>query len=162
MRPTINSRKHIVQNSLTTVPIGTISQQSLAIAQEPPDVDGSTDVVIGSTIKAVYLEYWVTGDDAASISSAVITLQKYENNAGNMTYAESVALHEYNNKKNVLYVSQGLVSQSGGTPLPLVRQWIKIPKGKQRFARGDLLKVTWSGISDGINICGLAIYKEYY
>ncbi len=81
-----------------------------------------------------------------------------------MTTASMAALHDYANKKNILFTAQGLLTPTDGGQVPVVRGWYKIPKGKQRFGLTDQLFVSIrnnNATSIDINFCGLAIYKEY-
>ncbi len=78
-----------------------------------------------------------------------------------MTAAQSAALHAYDNKKNVLYHTQGLTNDADADAIPFIRQWFKIPKGKQRFGLDDtLLLAVHSQALDHV-ICGFMTYKEY-
>ncbi len=80
------------------------------------------------------------------------------------TAGQIAALHDYANKKNILFTAQGLVTPTDGGQVPVLRGWYKIPKGKQRFGLGDRLFLTIrnnNAAAIDINFCGLAIYKEY-
>ncbi len=160
MKPIIQSEKRIVQQSLVVIP-GSDSN-SIIIARAKRDVTGLPDVEIGTTIKAVYCELWYQGSSAQP-GTAISTLEKLPNDGtipvpfGNMT-----ALDAYTNKKNIFYSTQGIVGDSNSNPIPFVRQWIKIPKGKQRFGTGDTL--LWNVAAQtptDIEVCGLFIYKTY-
>lgn len=77
-----------------------------------------------------------------------------------MTFTNSATLDSYSNKKNVLYTTQGLTPDANGNPIPFVRQWFKIPKGKQRFGLTDSLVLNISANVEDVTHCGLMIYKE--
>lgn len=159
MRAPIQSVKHIVQSSIFTVAFGAITQVQPAIAVLPANVDLNSEVEEGSIIKAIYLEYWITSDDAAQ-STVTFSLEKINTTQTVQTFAQSQALGNYANKKNILYITQGITSTNVGTPTPFVRGWFKIPKGKQRFGLGDKIVVNISAVADGLNVCGVAIYKS--
>ncbi len=81
-----------------------------------------------------------------------------------MNAADATALHDYDNKKNILFTAQGLLTPNDGGQVPVLRGWYKIPKGKQRFGLKDKLSVAVrnnNATAIDINFCGLAIYKEY-
>jgi len=78
-----------------------------------------------------------------------------------MNYANSIALDSYVNKKNILYTTMGLVGPNDEQPLPIIRQWFKIPKGKQRMGSNDTIKLNISAITNGLNYCGFSTNKEY-
>ncbi len=124
------------------------------------DKNTALEVEEGATIKAVYIEAWVTSNGSAQ-SSAVISLEKQVGGSTPMTYALSVAMTSYANKKNVFYVTEGLTPPNVQNPIPFLRGWFKIPKGKQRFGLGDKLVLNFSGIVGGNTLCGLYIFKEY-
>ncbi len=122
-----------------------------------------TNVVVGSAVKAVFLELWLIGE-ASQIATATWIVEKIQNAAVSATQAQMQALHDYPNKRNILKMGQGIIGENNSNPIPIVREWIKIPKGKQRFAQGDVLKFSVSAIGqadNGLEICGFSIYKEY-
>ncbi len=162
MRAQINSDKHIFQKSIATVAGGAVDGTVLATAVAVGDVNTVAEVRTGCTIKAVYVELWVRTLDTAS-GSFVFTIEKQQGSGSNPTAITMAALHDYDNKKNVLFSSQGLVNDQNSVAMPILRQWIKIPKGKQRFGQNDRLRVTVFAQSlIDLAICGLFIYKEYY
>ncbi len=117
-------------------------------------------VVEGANVKAVFVEMWLL--DSGNDGSFIVSLEKRPAGLGLMNFAESNALGSYNNKKNLLYVTQGLSPNNGvGNPVPIIRQWFKIPKGKQRFGFQDklVLNITNNGLND-LEFCGFFTYKE--
>jgi hypothetical protein len=156
----IISRKHYVQESVFTVGLGALVSRNPVTAVDRTVANFAFEVAEGSIVKAIYLEYWVTSDGASS-GSFVMSVEKVPGGTSTMTYAQSIALDAYPNKKNILYTTQGITNPRGGVATPFIRQWISIPKGKQRFGLGDLLRINFSGITTGADVCGLAIYKEY-
>ncbi len=163
MRPPIQSVKHIQQNSLFSVPEGTALSLTAANAQ---DVRGTANssVLQGSVIKAIFIEYWILGEGNQP-SSMVLNVQKKTGSEPEMTFSEMLNVGQYPGKKNVLFMSQGLVGDANTNPTPFIRQWIKIPKGKQRFGLGDQIRINFAAIDPtagaGLEVCGLVIYKEY-
>ncbi len=164
MRPPIHSVKHYVQTSLTTVgaPAPAILAIELVKAENISAVSLVQDVQEGSIIKAVYVEYWLRTPDTVG-GSAIVTLEKLPGAAvTNMTTAESAALGNYDNKKNVLYTFMGLVNDQSADALAPVRGWIKIPKSKQRFGLNDKLFLNvHANTTIDVLICGFCTYKEY-
>ncbi len=162
VRPTVNSEKHIVQN--VVFPVDTLTTVNLVLANAKSDPDGtvSTDVRVGATIKAVYCEYWLLsgGNTAGAIE---MHLEKPTSGTNGPIFANSQSLHVYTNKKNIFYQTQGIVGDTNTNPIPFVRQWIKIPKGKQRMGLGDLIIFSFANFTTAsVDVCGLTIYKEYY
>ncbi len=64
VRPSINSVKHIFQNTLETVVAGAIVTNILAQAVDIKTT-ANTDVIVGSIIKALYNEKWIRTSDTA-------------------------------------------------------------------------------------------------
>ncbi len=160
MRPIIQSQKHYVQFSLSTVATVAISAEDIVIVTTVPT--GAVDnVKAGSIIKAVYVELWVL--DQGNDGSAVVILSKNEASSFGPTFAQMNALGTYDEKKNIFFTHQGLTPNDGITsPRLVMRGWYKIPRSKQRFGLGDALRLTIANNSaQGLNYCGFATYKEY-
>ncbi len=161
MRPPINSQKHYVQQTLATVLSG--AQLNITIANAVDAPTGATANVVreGSVIKAVFVEMWVRAGDT-SPGNSLLTLYKLSSGAPGMTFAQHIDLHNYPNKKNVLYHTQGLTNDQDADAIPFIRQWFKIPKGKQRFGAGDILMLGIAAQALDNIICGFMTYKEYF
>ncbi len=162
MKAIITSTKHIVQKSLATIEEQTISNITILRVKfgEPTTV---SDVVVGSVVKAVYLEYWLLGESAQPCT-CTWSFEKLPNDGTVMTQAQGQALNSYPNKRNLFHIGQGIIGDSNANPIPVMRGWYKIPKGKQRMALGDELQVNFSVIGqtdNGMQVCGFALYKEY-
>ncbi len=104
---------------------------------------------------------WVITDDTAS-GTVITTLEKKPAGATNMTAAQAAALNDYPNKKNILYTQMGLISPNIQYPTNIIKGWIRIPKGKQRFSLGDSIRLNILAQSNGISACGFCIYKEQF
>ncbi len=161
MRPPIHSQKHYVQMTRSSVATVALNSEDLALSVAVANKNTVDEVVEGCIIKAVFVELWLL--DAGNDGSFVVTLAKYPSGLGALTFAGSNALGTYANKKNLLYVSQGLTPNDGiAQPVPIIRQWFKIPKTKQRFGLGDKLRLTITSNSlQEVFYCGFATYKEY-
>ncbi len=160
MKPIIHSQKHYVQQSRSsqaTVSIGIIDIIDSVQSTVANQVD---EVVEGANIKAVFVEMWIL--DSSNDGSFILSLEKRPSGGNAMTFTQSNALGTYANKKNILYTTQGLSPNNGvGNPIPIIRQWFKIPKGKQRFGLGDrlVLNITNNGLNN-LEFCGFFTYKE--
>ncbi len=158
MKPVIHSQKHYVQQSRSTVATVAIANIDIINAVAVPTaVD---EVVEGAVIKAVFVEMWLL--DGGNAGSFIVSLEKRPALGAVQSFTTSNALNGYGNKKNVLYVTQGLTPNDGITgPIPIIRQWFKIPKGKQRFGLADILalNITNNGAND-LFFCGFFTYKE--
>ncbi len=161
MRAPITSVKHYVQISLETVAAGAIKSNTLVHARATADVTDADEVHEGAIVKAVYVEMWIRAG-STSPGSVLVSLYKKPGIGTAMTFADHIALFDYDNKKNVLYHTQGLMNDQDADAIPFVRGWFKIPKGKQRFGLNDslILATSAQGAIDVIE-CGFATYKEY-
>ncbi len=161
MRAMIHSTKHYVQMSRFTVGTVATVHQDLVLSVAVQNKDAVDEVVEGATLKAVFVELWII--DAGAGGSFIVTLHKDPSGVVEPTFAQTNALNNWENKKNLLYTTQGLASNDGiAQPQVLLRQWFKIPKSKQRFGLGDKLKlsITNNGTND-LFACGFSTYKEY-
>ncbi len=161
MRPRVHTEKHIVQRSLFTVAAGALDETVIAVGVAAPVAAQPSHVREGCVISAVYIEMWITGDDATP-SSSIITLERRPSGLNVMTVAESALLNDYANKKNVLHTFMGLIPPDVQFPTATIKGWFKIPKGKQRFGLEDRLVLNIHGQSNGLDGCGFFLYKEQY
>ncbi len=160
VRPMVHSTKHYVQQSIGTSVPGTQTDTVIAHAVNVSAKNAVFEVEEGSSLKAVYIEMWLRSSATAAASFTFI-LEKRQANLNGPSVAELAALGDYDNKKNVLYTSQGLVNDVDSTALSVIRGWVKIPKSKQRMGLGDTINWGLSAIGQSINFCGFEIYKEY-
>ncbi len=160
MKPIIHSTKHIVQAPFSQITTGIRENIVIASAVESTVANLANEVEEGSNIKAVFVEMWL--QNSANDGHQILILEKVPISSGGATFANMGALFSYVNKKNILFTHEGLSANDGvGNPLPVIRQWIKIPKGKQRMGLGDSLVLTISNpSSNNLNRCGVFIYKE--
>ncbi len=161
MKPVIHSRKHYVQTSLSNIASGAKLNIVLVDAVALQDANLVFEVVEGASVKAIYIELWLLGDTAGA--SQITSLAKFPAGLAPFSVTAMAAIGTADNKKNVLFVSQGLASNDGiAAPINIMRGWYKIPKSKQRFGLGDqlVLQIFAQGAA-GIDVCGFATYKEY-
>ncbi len=160
MKPPIVSRKHIVQHTITQVTTATVTSLEEVRGVHVQDVNLAQEVIEGSVIKAVYIELWLLG--TFNEGSYVLCVEKSESGNPNPTFTEMTTLDSYENKKNILFTSQGLIGEDNTNPTPVLRQWLKIPKGKQRFGYQDKFKINIAAIGpEDVQFCGLTIFKSY-
>ena len=161
LRPQVHTQKHLVQLPIATITAGVRSAQILATAVLAGAKTTDSDVEVGSQISAVYIELWIASTTVTGQFTMV--LEKTVSGATAITAAEMATLNDYDNKKNILYTTQGLTSDGDGAgPVPIVRQWFKIPKGKQRFGQGDGLALNLLASGVALQRCGFATYKEQF
>ncbi len=161
MRPVIKSKKHIVQYPFDEILTGTRQVIPIIRAVETTTANAASEVAEGAIVKAVYFELWLQNDGTNGTS--IVTVTKDIEDATGPSFTEMAALFSYTNKKNILFTHEGLTNnESVGNPVVILRNWIKIPKSKQRFGLGDKINLNISNTSSGnLHRCGMSIYKEY-
>ncbi len=159
----INTNKHFISQTIATITSGSISNKVVIDAVVAPAASNTTDVTEGAVIKAVYIEFWLASKGAGGEPAMFnLTVERLNADATAMTFTNSVNLQSYANKKNILYTTQGIIgSFNAGPTTPIIRNWIAIPKGKQRFGFQDKLMLNISATAQAIYNCGIFIYKEY-
>jgi len=160
VRPSVHSTKHYVQQSIGTSVPGTPTSVKIAASVDVAAKDLVNEVEEGSQIKAIYIEMWVRSA-ATAAASFTFCINKSSTTIASPTVAQLAALGDWSNKKNVLYVCQGLTNDVDSTALSVFRAWLKIPKGKQRMGLGDQFEWNLSAIGQSVNFCGFQTYKEY-
>ncbi len=160
MRPRVQTVKHYVQWTITPVAVGTTVTEEIARSVALQSADISTEVREGSVVSAIYIELWVIGQSDSASGNVLVSFYKKTGGDSNMTQAEHVDLFNYDNKKNVFYHTQGITNDGVANATPFIRQWFKIPKGKQRMGLKDTISIAVSTQAEAVNYCGFALYKE--
>ncbi len=151
-----------MQRSLTQIDNNT--SQSFIVIEGDNERPASRHVRVGAVVKAVFFELWYIGSASQPVIQTT-TVEKSPSGLSDPLSVQMSDLNNYPNKKNVLFTSQGIVGDANTNPSPILRQWIPIPKGKQRFGLGDRLLISIQALGEASNdleICGTFIYKEYY
>jgi len=162
MRQIINAIKHYVQFENTEIANGTRRNMVAVTAVGQADVAATDEVVEGSVIKAIFLEIWVKSKAGAGLENKFqLAVTKAPSGIGTISFGDMNNLMAFDNKKNIFLFSQGVTGDLTTQSIPIVRQWFKIPKGKQRFGLGDRFEVTVSSTGAVFDSCGFATYKEY-
>ncbi len=161
MRAPIHSIKHYIQTTLTTVAAGATGTVVYIPAVNSTAANSANEVTEGAIVKAVFVEVWLIGATLDQFFTAVLT--KNPAGVGIPVNADLVDLFAWQNKKNILWSSQGLANNDGVSGvIPIIRTWVKIPKGKQRMGLGDSFSLAIASRGDDdLKFCGIGVYKEY-
>ncbi len=158
----IVSVKHYVHRTNIVVASGTIQNNIVADGVVLPATANAFDVKQGVVVKAVYVEIWLRGSGLTGSSlQFILTVEKISSGGPLQTFAQSLNLGVYPNKKNILYTTQGVVSGQDTPSIPIIRNWVLIPKGKQRMGLSDRIVVNVTSSGQNLNVCGIFTYKEY-
>ncbi len=161
VRPMVHSTKHYVQFPFNDVATSTREINLVVSAVSVGDKNLASEVEEGSSVKAIFVEMWL--QNSGVDGTFILTISKDLGNDNGPSFAEMASLGTYDNKKNVLYTTEGLTSNDGVSgPVNVLRNWIKIPKSKQRFGLGDRININIANVSAGdLHRCGFTTYKEY-
>lgn len=158
----VNSTKNIVSN-LDALTAGTDFTRPYVNATDTPTIGVVNSVRRGCVIKAIWLEFWVSGivETAVGVSTAIeINLMK--NPGSNFTPPTPGTEGSSNEKKFIFKSWKGLIgTRTDGYLAYSWKGWVRIPKRYQRFGQDDLLQITL--LSTGVDaiFCNKAIYKWY-
>ncbi len=158
VRPMVHSIKHYLQFSIETVTGGAVVTKGLATGVAAVTADNH--VLNGSTVKAIYVEIWARAGSTTPSSGQFIIYKKIGDST-NPSTTDMAALHDWDNKKNILYTTMGLFNDQDADAIMVHKGWVKIPKGKQRMGLGDSINFSIFTPTIDLQICGFATYKEY-
>ncbi len=159
MQPTVKTNKHYVQYPIEEILAGSGRNIPLVVVEQNPDRSTAEEVDVGSKISAIFIELWILANSTQGGSTTVV-VEKTQVGIAGVGFANLAQLHNYDNKKNIFFASEGLLAQEDANPTPFLRQWIKIPKSKQRFGLGDGLSISISSQATNVKFCGLSTYKD--
>ncbi len=159
----IVSDKHYVQQSNTTLASAAVAVISLAVAVARGDTRTATNQVYeGSVIKAMFIEWWLNGSGASDATTQFdVIVYKLPGVGTNPTATDLLNLQAWDNKKNILFTTHGVIGGIGNQSIPIMRQWFKIPKGKQRIGLNDRIQIALTSTGTALQHCGFSTYKEY-
>ncbi len=154
MRPVIHTRKEIVDSTLLGVVAGTNTTVTLATAVN--DYVGTVgSVEVGSVISSVYI--FCQGIPTATTENVDWYLIKKPTGVANPVAG---AVGGSTSRKYVLHEEKGIPGNANDGAYPATFKGVlKIPKGRQRMAEGDLLQLVLRGVGTS-NWCIKAIYKS--
>ncbi len=159
----INSIKHYIQFENSAGSDAT--RRSIPIVHAVLDSVGPSDtqdVTEGAIVKAVFIELWNKSNAPSGTEQKFqFAIEKVPAGAAPLSFTDMNNLQAYQNKKNILYFTQGVIGDLTVQAIPVFRQWILLPKGKQRFGFDDDLTIALSTTGATNNSCGFATYKEY-
>ncbi len=163
MQASINSNKHFIPVTNQSIANGAILNTTVVDAVILSSASAAVEnVQEGAKVLAIHFEAWIQGDEVSGNSSQfILTIEKRPSGVTAMSHAQSLNLQTYGNKKNILYTTQGVLSSgSDGQSVPVVREWIIIPKGKQRMGLSDKVTINIAAVGK-LRTCGIHLYKEY-
>ncbi len=157
LRP-IKTDKHEVVFSNLVQDASSVVSVNLAEGTPSADKDAATEVEVGSHIKFIYLEF--------NVSANVVTNPKIVHWAVNLARTgETIAvpsLYYQDSRSRIIKRGMEMLPKDLGTVYKRIIP-IPIPRTYQRMAANSFIQFRYIATSsEAINICGFAIYKEYY
>ncbi len=155
----IHSVKNIVDGTFLGVAAGVSTIVPLAVTVNDY-VGGVTEVPVGSKISSVYLFVQITNDVEVGAANVDWYIAKGPN-VVLLTIPAPGATGGTPNRKFILHEEKGIPGGQDAGAYPLTfRGVIRIPRGRQRMAEDDQIKVVLRGTA-AYNACVKCIYKFY-
>ncbi len=158
----INSNKNVV-NSFTGLTSGTKTSVSIADAQDSATLAVTQDVERGCSIKAIWIEFWITASElfADAITNGV-DLYLFKNPGQNLTSPIPGTIGSSNEKKFIFKTWKGIIgARSQGFPPYTWKGWVKIPKRYQRMGANDRWQMILQTTGSDALFCSNFVYKWY-
>lgn len=155
LRPVIHSRKEIVDSTVLGVTAGT--QSNIILASVVNDYVGAVGTVeVGSVIKSIYLFAQIL-PTATTENVDFYVIKRPTGVVDPVPGATGGSLA----RKYILHEEKGIPGNANDGAYPLTfKGVIRIPKGRQRMAEGDFIRIDLRGT--GIyNACVKCIYKVF-
>ncbi len=158
----INTVKHYVHLANTAIASGSLLAVIAVQAVVAPATANAFSVKEGSLVKTIFYEMWVLNQGVTATNTKfTLTIEKVPSGLASVLFADVNNLGAYDNKKNILYHTQGVISGEDTASVPIIRGWLQIPKGKQRMGRGDRIVMSITTLGQVMAACGFFTYKEW-
>ncbi len=158
----IHSKKHYVGLTNSTLASGSATTFDIVNAVVAPATSNAQDIVEGTIVKAIHHELWLWGSEiSGNDGQFTVAIEKVPAGQTAMTFAQAANMGAYPNKKNIFYTTQGVLGGRDNNSIPVIRDWMLLPKGKQRMGLGDHISITIAAVGAALQRCGLFTYKEY-
>ncbi len=162
MQAPITSDKHYVQQTNVSLASGAIAVVGLVQAlARGTNRTATAHIDEGSLVKAIFVEWWLNGSGASGATTQFdFILYKLPGVGALPVTADLLNLQSWDNKKNIFFTTHGVLGGIGNQSVPIIRQWIMIPKGKQRMGLNDRIQIGLIVTGETVQYCGFATYKE--
>ncbi len=158
-RPKITSEKHEITWSNLAQNAGTVQNIELVKGVHPATKDGAlaSECIIGSNISSIYFEFHFSAQTVTNpkvIHWNVIVSRDLQTNPDPTVY---------NTPSKAMIIKRGMEMLPADTSTIFKRIFVvRIPRIYQRVR--DDMEINFAyqaSLTEGINACGIAIYKEY-
>ncbi len=157
LRP-IKTDKHEITWSDLAIDASSVQSKNLAVGTASADKDASEEVEIGSHVKSIYFEI--------NFAAQTITNPKVIHWAVNLARTgETIAipsLYYQDSRSRILKRGMEMLPKDVGTVYKRIFV-VKIPRSYQRMAANTFIQFRYvATLAETVNVCGFAIYKEFY
>ncbi len=158
LRP-VNSIKHVVDRQ-GGLPIDTKTDEDVIVAKDSPSLAAVTEVTVGSTVNAIFLNIQVAATSTAALANVYMYVMK--NPGGNLTTVKANVVGAADIKKFVLH-QEMIMTEKNTTAIPrtLFKGVIRIPPRLKRFGTNDKLVISFLSPGVTFDYCVQCIYKEF-
>ncbi len=158
-RPVIKSDKHEVEWSQLAANLGTTTfVQTLALGVASADKDAQGEVEIGSRINAIYVEFNCAAQTTTNPKILHWTVQAGPEGST----LENPTTYYQGNRAQILKRGMEMLPSDVATVYKRIFV-VRIPNKSKRMTQAGFISILFRATStETINLCGFAIYKEYY
>ncbi len=150
--------KHEITWSLLAEAGGIQREVTLASVVQVGDKNVSTEVAVGSHVYGIYIEFNVNAEQTGTTN--ILHWQVMVDKTGQSLTASNTYYQA--DRSQVLKRGMEMIPKSIATVTKRIFV-VGVPKIYQRMKQGDTIKFRYeTSAADQINICGFAIYKEFY
>ncbi len=156
-RPVVHSDKHEITWSNLAQDASVTKIVTFSNAVQPTAKNASTEVLIGSQVRSIYLEFHFSAD---VITNPKVIHWKVEVLPGGL--APTIANSYYQiDRRFIIKRGMEMLPKSVSTVYKRIFV-VRIPRKYQRQSESQLIQLRYQCSSaEAINACGIAIYKEY-
>ena len=159
-RPTINTEKHVVDNTFTVSTTNTV--EIIAKAVTAPSNTVTTDCHRGGHIRAIWISLDLCGVAASGVLQQT-TCYLMKNPGNNLTPPGARAVGSSNEKKFVFKIWDAMTMRvQEGNPPYHWEGWVKIPKLYQRMGTDDVFDLVFGCNTATGHGAYNVIYKEQF
>ncbi len=160
-RPVVKTDKHEITWSLLAADFGTATTSILLVdGVEPANKNASTECMVGSHVKSIYIEMNIAAETITNpkVLHWEVLLKPFSASA-----ASSNPSTYYQVARNqIIKRGMEMLPKDVGTVYKRIFV-VRIPRKAQRIGLDDQIALVFRASStETLNVCGFAIYKEYY
>ncbi len=158
IRP-VNRVKHVVDQQIGIV-LNVQSINVLVDTEETPSLSQTNEVLLGSTVNAIYLKVEVYARTDAALANCYMMV--FKNPGNNLMMPNANAIGASDNKRFVIHQEMVMMERKvNGNPRTLFNGVIVIPRGYRRFGPDDALTLAIFSPGVDIDACFQCHYKEF-